>query len=68
MNELQDFKTKFLFVAPANRKNKFDREKTKFAFSNIVDRCEFQNYDYVEHLYQSVLNTKKFDIFQHYFN
>ncbi len=63
MNELQDFKTEFLFVAPDNRKNKFNIEKTKFAFSNIIDRCKFQNYNFVESLYQSVLNTKKFDIF-----
>lgn len=68
MNELQDFKTKFLFVAPDNRKNKFNIEKTKFAFSNIIDRCNFQDYNYVESSYKSALNAKKFDIFQHYFN
>lgn len=62
MNEIQDFRTDFLFIAPEERKNKFDTEKEKSAFKNIKDRCIFQNYEFVEKLYNYHLEWKKFKI------
>ncbi|NCO31870.1 hypothetical protein GW891_03620 [bacterium] len=53
MNEIQDFRTDFLFIAPEERKNKFDTERQKIAFKNIKDRCIFQTYDFVENWYNN---------------
>jgi len=53
MNEIQDFRTDFLFIAPEERKNKFDTEGQKIAFKNIKDRCIFQTYDFVENWYNN---------------
>jgi hypothetical protein len=53
MNEIQDFRTDFLFIAPENRRSKFDTEKTKTAFKNIKDRCVFQTYEFVENWYNN---------------
>lgn len=61
MNEIQDFRTDFLFIAPQERKNKFDLEKEKLAFKNIKDRCIFQTYDFVENWYKYHLEWKKFN-------
>jgi hypothetical protein len=38
MNELQDFKTKFLFIALDERRGKFDKEKAKSVFVNIAQK------------------------------
>lgn len=62
MNEIQDFRTDFLFIAPEERKNKFDTEKQKIAFKNIKDRCVFQTYDFVENWYNNHIEWKKFKI------
>jgi hypothetical protein len=53
MNEVQDFRTDFLFIAPENRKTKFDTEKDKTAFKNIKDRCFFETYEFVENWYNN---------------
>lgn len=57
-NEIQDFRTEFIFVAPEDRKIKFETEKNKSAFKNISDRCWFLNYDYVQKWYQHKLESK----------
>ncbi len=62
MNEIQDFRTDFLFIAPEERKNKFDTERQKIAFKNIKDRCIFQTYDFVENWYNNHIEWKKFKI------
>lgn len=64
MNEVQDFLTKFLFVAPENRKTKFETEKSKTAFKNIKDRYNFQTYEYVENWYKNQIEWKKFNSFK----
>jgi len=61
MNEVQDFLTKFLFVAPEERRSKFETERSKIAFKNIKDRCNFQTYDYIEKLYNIQKEWKKFN-------
>lgn len=62
MNEIQDFRTDFLFIAPEERKNKFNIEREKIAFKNIKDRCIFQTYDFVENCYNNHIEWKKFKI------
>ena len=49
--ELQDFQTKFICVAPNERKGKFEREISKTAFSPLQNRVEFYSYEDVEHDY-----------------
>lgn len=60
MNEIQDFRTDFLFIAPEKRKNKFETERTKVAFKNIKDRCIFKTYEFVENWYNNQMEWKKF--------
>lgn len=62
MNEIQDFRTDFLFIAPEERKNKFDTEREKIAFKNIKDRCVFQTYDFVENWYNNHMEWKNYKI------
>lgn len=62
MNEIQDFRTDFLFIAPEERKNKFETEREKIAFKNIKDRCIFQTYDFVEKWYNNHVEWKKFKL------
>lgn len=62
MNEIQDFRTEFLFIAPQDRKSKFDIEREKQAFKNIKDRCIFETYEFVENWYNHQLQWKKFKI------
>lgn len=62
MNEIQDFRTDFLFIAPQERKTKFDTEREKTAFKNIKDRCKFETYDFVENWYNHHIDWKKFRI------
>jgi len=45
--------TDFLFIAPEERKNKFNTEKEKVAFKNIKSRCFFQDYSFVENWYNN---------------
>lgn len=61
-NEIQDFRTDFLFIAPIERKNKFETEREKSSFKNIKDRCIFQTYEFVENWYNHQLEWKKFKI------
>lgn len=63
MNEVQDFRTDFLFIAPENRKTKFDTEKDKTAFKNIKDRCFFETYEFVENWYNNQIEWKKYNSF-----
>lgn len=60
-NEIQDFRTDFIFVAPEIRKQKFETEKSKQAFKNISERCWFLNYDFVENWYQNQIDGKKYN-------
>lgn len=55
--EMQDFKTSFVCVALEGRKEKFERELRKSAFSEIRSRCEFVSYEQVEHDYKVALQN-----------
>lgn len=57
--ELQDFKTSFNLVASVERKVKYDREASKSAFKNIVDKCRFVDYANIEQYYRALLNYHK---------
>jgi len=54
-SELVDFQSKFFVVAPRERRNQFEREVGRGAFSNIAHRCKFVDYDAVEDYYRSRL-------------
>lgn len=60
MNEIQDFRSDFLFIAPETRRSKFEIERWKSAFSNIKDRCIFETYEFVEKRYAHLKDGKKF--------
>lgn len=57
--ELQDFNTSFNLVASVERKTKYDREVSKTAFANIINRCHFVNYSDIEEYYNASLNYHK---------
>lgn len=57
--ELQDFRISFNLVASSQRKIKYEREITKSAFKNIVDRCRFVDYTDIEKFYEASLNYHK---------
>jgi hypothetical protein len=61
-NEIQDFRTDFFFVAPGERKQKFETEKTKAAFSSISERCGFLDYNFVEKWYNNQMDGKQYKI------
>ncbi len=63
MNEIQDFRTDFLFIAPETRRSKFDIERKKIAFKNIKERCFFETYDFVEKWYKNQIEWKKYNLF-----
>ena len=53
--ELQDFIVEFCCVSSEERKNKFEREKTKTAFKPIEKRLKFLTYDQIKNDYQNIL-------------
>lgn len=57
--ELQDFNTSFNLVASTERRTKYDREVSKIAFSNIINRCHFINYSDIEEYYNASLDYHK---------
>lgn len=61
-NEIQDFRSDFCFVAPKERKQKFETEKTKASFKNISERCAFLDYEFIEKWYNHQLEWKQFKI------
>ena len=50
--ELQDFQTRFYCVSDEARRDKFEREKEKSAFSAINGRVDFLTYEQVENDYE----------------
>jgi hypothetical protein len=54
--DLQHFNMTFHLIAPAERKDKFEREVARAAFSSIVKRCHFVSYDEIIQLYDARLN------------
>lgn len=53
--ELQDFQTRFYCVADEIRRDKFEREKGKSAFSAINKRVDFLTYEQVENDYEKAV-------------
>lgn len=58
--ELIDFQTQFSCVALLERKNKFDKEIVKNAFSPIRNRIKFHSYEKVESDYK--ISLQKYNI------
>jgi len=59
-NEVQDFISEFVFVASYDKKQKYETERNKTAFSAIKDRCGFLDYEFVEKRYANALEWKQF--------
>ncbi len=53
--ELQDFQTRFYCISDNNRRNKFEKEKCKSAFSAIKNRVDFLTYEQVENDYKRAI-------------
>ncbi len=53
--ELQDFQTRFYCVSEDNRREKFEKEKAKSAFSAINQRVQFLTYEQVENDYERAI-------------
>lgn len=53
--ELQDFQTRFYCVSDNNRRDKFEREKGKSAFSAIQGRVKFLTYEEVQNDYEKAV-------------
>jgi hypothetical protein len=58
--ELQDFTTDLFIIAPDSRKQKYEREIKKTAFSTIANRCKFRSFENIEAYYESLLNYRRF--------
>ena len=56
--ELQDFQTRFYCVSDNNRRDKFEREKGKAAFSPIYGRVYFLTYEQVQNDYENAIKKK----------
>lgn len=59
-NEIQDFISDFIFVASPEKKQKYETERNKTAFSSIKDRCGFIDYEFVEKRYTNALEWRQF--------
>jgi hypothetical protein len=55
-SELQDFTTQFCCISEEKRKEKFNKELNKTAFSSIKERCLFFSYEEVENDYKIALS------------
>ena len=53
--DLQDFRARFICVAPEEREKRFNTVAGQFAFSAIRGRCEFFTYERVEDAYNTAL-------------
>lgn len=56
--ELQDFQTRFYCVSEENRREKFEKEINKSAFSPINNRVKFITYNQVENDYNQAIKQK----------
>jgi hypothetical protein len=50
--DLQDFHSRFLIVAPQNRKEQFDKVMSRTAFKDIKDRVAFHSYESISKQYE----------------
>lgn len=50
--DLQDFYSRFLIVAPQNRKEQFDKVMSRTAFKDIKDRVDFHSYECISRQYE----------------
>jgi len=58
-SELQDFMTEFFIVSPEDRRQKYDRELGRRAFSPIAGRCQFRSYENIDAYYQGLLGYSR---------
>jgi hypothetical protein len=56
--ELQDFQTKFYCVSDKERREKFEKEKSKYSFIPIKERVAFLSYEQLENDYKNAVRGK----------
>jgi hypothetical protein len=61
--ELSFFKTKFNFLAPENKKNKYDKEISRPIFKTIRENCNFYSMEKVQSSYEATLKNDELKLF-----
>ena len=56
--DLQDFNSRFLIVAPQNRKQQFDKVMSRTAFKDIRKRVVFHSYESVSKQYELMCEAR----------
>lgn len=62
-NELQDFNSNLIVVAPKVKENEYKSAIDFTAFENIKERIKFMDYTMIEKLYENALKIQCFDFF-----
>lgn len=61
--DLQDFHSRFIIVAPQNRRKQFQKVMSRVAFKDIVKRVEFHTYEDISRQYDIMCAMKENDGF-----
>lgn len=61
--DLQDFNSRFLIVAPQNRKEQFDKVISRTAFKDVKKRVSFSSYESIDRQYELMCKARASDEF-----
>lgn len=61
--DLQDFNSRFLIVAPQNRKEQFDKVISRTAFKDVKKRVSFSSYEIIYRQYELMCKARASDEF-----
>lgn len=61
--DLQDFNSRFLIVAPQNRKEQFDKVISRTAFKDVKKRVSFSSYESIYRQYELMCKARASDEF-----
>lgn len=56
--DLQDFNSRFLIVAPQNRKEQFDKVMSRTAFKDVKGRVTFHSYETINKQYELMCKAR----------
>lgn len=62
--DLQDFNSRFLIVAPQNRKEQFDKVISRTAFKDVKKRVSFSSYESIYRQYELMCKARASDEFR----
>ena len=60
--DLQDFYSRFLIVAPQNRREQFEKVMSRTAFKDIRNRVAFHTYEAISQQYDLMCETRKIEV------